>query len=501
MVSSRRERRARRRPLPRVAWLVLALTACEPGRAHFADVEAEWTIDRNPSAFLTWDALPRDEADGATAHERLDDADRLYRRGLRELEVGDTHARPTFEEAIALAPMRPIHYLTLARIYRERAASGDANAHLYVRAAESYRRFIALAPADSQIDAARTELEEIDPASSEMFGHEPPRESSAPSALDPWLVALALAVASLGGALLGKSWRTRLTLDQLVRDKPELHPALAYAISTLRHEVLKHRLGAFLSAEPLPASASEQHRFVTTRLLEREPLSRVLARHQASFSRALGPELDLEADPIYARFAGSVRAVERASGEVVAGTEHGRALLLRLGEAVRALEASFKIRLTKLVRTSIDRAFLDEIVHDVTHEYAASHVELATIDVVVPTDAPAVDAFRVDLALVLRNLVRNAVLAVGEEPDAERHLRIEVAVELLASGEETVTISVLDSAKTSLSNDDLDAGLDHGLGLVKIALARYDAALRVRAVAAPFTKAVELRFFRAYDPD
>ena len=109
--------------------------------------------------------------------------------------------------------------------------------------------------------------------------------------------------------------------------------------------------------------------------------------------------------------------------------------------------------------------------------------------------------FRADLKLVLKNIVRNAILAVDRAPPPRR-VRVVVTTELEPTGEEMVLVRVFDTSPERLDLEELRGrGVDRGLGLVMAALARYHGALDVEDGEGAYTKAVVIRFFRAFDED
>ncbi len=55
--------------------------------------------------------------------------------------------------------------------------------------------------------------------------------------------ALLLAIAALL-AILARPGLGGKSLAELAMARPELHPAIAYLVSSVRHELLKHRIGA-----------------------------------------------------------------------------------------------------------------------------------------------------------------------------------------------------------------------------------------------------------------
>ncbi|HJL50233.1 MAG TPA: hypothetical protein RMG45_30500, partial [Polyangiaceae bacterium LLY-WYZ-15_(1-7)] len=151
-----------------------------------------------------------------------------------------------------------------------------------------------------------------------------------------------------------------------------------------------------------------------------------------------------------------------------------------------------------LVRTRVDEALLREVVDAVRAEHSAGQVELDAVEVEAPEEEVLVDVFRADLVLVLKNVVRNAVLAVGRGA-APRRLRVDVVLELEPTGDETVQLRVLDSSEEALDPAVLfDRRVDRGLGLVAAAVHRYGGTIDVAEVAREgFAKAVVISFFRA----
>jgi C4-dicarboxylate-specific signal transduction histidine kinase len=112
-----------------------------------------------------------------------------------------------------------------------------------------------------------------------------------------------------------------------------------------------------------------------------------------------------------------------------------------------------------------------------------------------------VEVFRVDLVLVLKNVVRNAILAVGQDEEPRR-LGIDVSTEVELTGEEVVRIHVRDTSAQRFSTEDIYARrMDRGLGLVTAALSRYDGAITVEEGGDGWAKSVAVRFFRAYADD
>ncbi len=239
-------------------------------------------------------------------------------------------------------------------------------------------------------------------------------------------------------------------------------------------------------------------KFVTERLYGGEPLAEAWESHVLAFERALGPELDLRRrDVAFRRAAKAIETLVRLQPELLQGSGHSR--LRAAHRELRAFDGALGRALSLLTRTRVDELLLRDVVGAVRGEIAAGKVALDGIALEAPTPGPLIEVFRGDLTLVLKNVVRNAILAV-ERDAAPRRVRIEVATELEPTGEEQVLIRVLDTAS---ARPDLDAarakGIDRGLGLVSAALTRYHGALSVEDAEAPYQKAVVVRFFRAFD--
>jgi hypothetical protein len=106
-----------------------------------------------------------------------------------------------------------------------------------------------------------------------------------------------LLLALSGAWLLGWFRRRGVSLSRLVREQPELHPAIAYLVGSLRHELLKHRVGAareVLNLLGAGESSPAQHAFLEARLLGTVgslPLDQAFDAYLRAFERALGGAL------------------------------------------------------------------------------------------------------------------------------------------------------------------------------------------------------------------
>ncbi len=481
--------------------------------AQWAAARALWHIERDPSAYEAWHQIDPRTPEGREARRLLREAAPIYRRGIEQVREDDASARSTFERAVRIAPMDPALYLPLARAFRAQGARQGDNPHLYIRAAEYYRKFLLLVPDHPEAPAARRELSAIDPDGSRLFEPPPRAQEARPASVGPeaptwplWVALAALLLAMIAVSLLVLRGRgARWTLEQLATRRPELHPAITYLVGSLRHELLKHRIGAVgdaVDALDRGRASMAELDFLQGRLFDGEPLESAWESHLLAFERALGPELDLRrADRLFRRAGGAVRSIARLEGRVRKHDRKAAAKLARAHRTLRELDARLSKMVRRLVRTPVDGALFRAIVDEVRGEYAAGRVRLDEVAIRAPEPAPMVEVFRVDLVLVLKNVVRNAILAVGKA-EPPRRVGLDVATEVELTGEEIVRIHVRDTSDEALSTDDIYARrMDRGLGLVTAALTRYDGTIAVEDGGEGWAKAVVVRFFRAYDDD
>ena len=385
-----------------------------------------------------------------------------------------------------------------------------------IRATDYYRRFLQYFPGTAQAAAARAEWHTIEPEADFAPGL-PTEDGKPPGTLGTLLWALraqvplwpvfgGFVVALLGGAV-ALRLRRRRSLAQLAADSPELQPAISYLIGRLRHELLKHRIGAVadaIQALSTGQSSAAQRMFLRERVFGGEPLLKAWDGHLRALSRTLGPHAGvLRAD----------RGFHSADQTIRALVAQKEAFMLGKPAAIRRMQAAYaSLRrfddrllalLMQLSRTVIDRSLLEEVLISVGEEYAVSQVELEPIVVEPPTELVAVEVYRTDLLLVLKNLVRNAILAVGRSP-APRQVALDVELTLLPTGEEIVRLRVHDTSPEPLTTEQIYQSLDphdpriqHGLGLVTAALHLYNGAITVEPGRPGFRKAVVVQLFRA----
>ncbi len=476
-------------------------------------------------AYAAWRALDPASPEGHEAERRLDAADAIYRGVIARLRAGEPDASAPLAAlpgALALAPIDPRLYLPLARALRDHTPSDP------VRAARYYLRFLAAGPEEDEARAAVREVRALPLESSpetaasvaatvrafdatqrrDTAPERTPRNTRAASASLPAPALLAsgvaagLALAALTALFVARRPRGS-SLERASDDAPELHPAITYLVGGLRHELLKHRIGAAsdaLAALVRGEATAPQRAFLEGRLFGGEPLLAAWEGHLRAFERALGPRVDLRRRD--RAFRDAARAIAEIARLEPLLARDPSAAIPRLAQAharLRAFDDRLAALAARLVRTRVDEALLREVVDEVRSEYSASLVALDALRIDVSEPELEVEVFRVDLVLILKNLVRNAILAVGRDP-APRRLAIDVSVDLEATGEELVRIHVRDSSPETLTADAIrERRADRGLGLVSAALARYDGALSVEPAGDGYAKTVTLRFFRALE--
>ncbi|HZS37608.1 MAG TPA: hypothetical protein VFF06_12315 [Polyangia bacterium] len=479
----------------------LTLLAC--GRASVAGqspaaewrrAQALWHDENLPAAHRAWLAIDPASPEGIEAHRRLAAADAEYRRGIELLRSGAPDAREPLLAATALAPMDPALYLPLARACRDRGLDG--------RAIEFYGKYLSLAPTGDERAAAERELRALT-GRPDLDGFlEPKRSIAGVVALS---IAGTIAFFALAAFVVWSARRRGPSLEARAAQSPELHPALAYLIGCLRHELLKHRIFAVGDVVHAAAGESEPARaqleFLVGRLYRGEPLGAAWRGHLGTFERALGPRFALARNERSFRRAGrAIAELERlrpALEHPGASFRRAAARLERAHRELRRFDAELQALTAGLVRTRIDGALLDEVVRAVGAEPGSSPLDELSVGALPPN--LAVEVYRIDLIIILKNLVRNAVAAAERGP-RPRRVALDVQVALEPTGEELVRVRVRDTSPERLTPEQIAAArLERGLGLVTAALGRYDGALEVEPGDAGFTQAVVVRLFRALD--
>ena len=488
-------------------WLVGAcLVACTPSaprldQEQWRQAEAQWQRG-DPNAYQAWRRLNPGQPQGRAAWVRLEQSDLRYRRAVDMVRTGESGLRDTLTQALALAPMDPTLYLPFARACRDRGSLW--------RAADFYRKYLVRNPSATEADAARAELVALgadpDPFPP-AFDQPSDTEAALPGERGWWarpngmgdvgLVLTGLGVLAFLAFLaflgflgfLGFRRRGTGSLRTMVAERPELHQAVAYQIGCLRHEFLKHRVGA--AGEALLAvldgkASPEQQRFLRQRLHEGEPLLAAWRAHVVALDRSLGLGRSLlRADQTFRTADRALRAIGRG---------HPRRARQAF-QTLRRFDRELGELVARLTSCYVDEPFLREVLASTRSEWSSGQVDLDEVVVGPVPDDVAVDVYRTDLRIVLKNIVRNAIAALANSPHPRR-LGIDVLVDTEPTGEDVVRIRVRDSAGGSLADPtDGTVDVEHGLGIVRTALRRYDGSLEALPVDGAYAKAIVVRLF------
>jgi hypothetical protein len=261
-------------------------------------------------------------------------------------------------------------------------------------------------------------------------------------------------------------------LRDIVIERPEVHQAVAYQIGCLRHEFLKHRIGA--AGEALHAlirgqASPEQRRFLEERLCKGEPLLAAWRTHVGALERSLGLKFALtRGDPL---FRGAQRALA-VLGRVATMTRPADARRVEQArDSLERLDRELAELVARLAYCPVDEGFLRDVLVSTRSEWASGKVELDDI----------------------------SVSALAESPHPRR-LAVDVLVDLEPTGEEVVRIRVRDSSTQPIEAEASTAaptGVEHGLGIVRAALHRYDGSLEIAPGGDGYAKAVVVRLFRS----
>ena len=464
------------------------------------DAQEKWHR-RDVDAYRAWTALPENTPEALRAGRLLQEADRHYRRGISLFAQDDIYAaRQSFNEGAAIAPIDPLHYLTLARMYELK--------DLPERAARYYAKFSQALPDAPEAAAARDAARKVDPGFEGVFDPPSPQTSDPPMPKSRFVLPI-----TLGGAvattvlvlLLVLVLSPRLgvaSLSRLIDQAPEMHTAVAYLIGSLRHELLKHRIG--VAADVIQSLVSgettgPQRVFLGERLFKGNPLDEAWRAHMSAFVRVLGPRFNPKRDRAFRR---AERAVLRIAGLEDSIYTHSKSAIRTLSEA-RTVLLDFDRQLaflqSKLVRTRVDTALLEQAAAEVRGEYAAGAVRLDDLFIEEVEGEISIEVPRGDLLLILKNVLRNAVVAVDRN-DSDKRVGMGVRLSLEPTGQEIVRLCIWDTSPDAPSEAQLRGSrADSGLGLVMLAVRRYGGTLAVRDGAGLYCKEASIRFFRAFD--
>lgn len=469
-------------------------------RAH--EREARQLLDQGlrlwrngqPGAWLVLKGIPRETRAGREAQERLEQADSHYGKGLDLLQQGaDEQARFEIDQGREVGPIDPHRYLEVADVMRNRGRRDQA-----VRYYGRYLAFMNQAGEPTDPETLRDIMLYLPESQEDLPELRQPEDRS-------WQVVLiaGAALVGLGIALFfAFLWRGR-TLAELVEESPELDLRLAYAVGCLRHEVLKHRLGALGDAvgalRARKGLSAGQLTYFKERLFGGESLGRIWSIYLDTFDRLSEHRLNLKRrDREFRRAGQAIHSLESLEARFEQPDAQLADRLDGLRTQISRFDHYLKSVADKLCRTRIDGQLLREAIFSVQGEPRAAEVRLDEIRFIEPPADVYVEVFRTDLLIVLRNLVRNAILALGRQEDSRRALGMEVELRTEPSGDESVMIKVLDTSPEPVTRDDIyGRRLDRGLGLVAAAVTRYDGSVLVEPGTEMWQKAVVVRFFRA----
>lgn len=403
--------------------------------------------------------------------------------GLNEL---GRHA-PSLERAFAAGV--PLAAVSLARIAESERDLPRAN--------ELARTFLERADNDDpRLGEARALQARVSEAmQSEAEEHN--RRGERLRALGLLLVAVALAAFVVRR-------RYRQSAARALQTQPLLYPALAQAISQIRHDVLKHRA----SALGLLADPATQRADVARALLEPGPASaKVTAIYEqlTQEARGLGIRLQgLRREPVFGPLAADLARAEMllaqadtpTAGQLpVEDLAAGDRAATDLAAIDRRLRGDHADRLQGLLRagprTTVDAGVLARWIDALASEPGRGPWLTPQIDLRVPDVAFPVPEST--LASIFSNLLRNAIAAATQEPNATVEVR--VAQDRDSTGRRTVSLLIADTSSQALDGVDIDnRPADRGLGIVREATRTWGGEIIASADAAPFRKVIGVRF-------
>ena len=293
---------------------LLVLGACDGSSAArdeqaWRSAEKAYRENGDGSAYRLWAALDPAGAKGREAHRRLAVADEHYRHAIDLFRAGKPGVREAMQEGLALGPIDPAHYLTLARLCAERGIT--------FRAVDFYRKYLIQETAPVEAAAARWELANLsagkDPFPPLFAEGNRPSESSRPTTTPIWAVGL-LAL-PLAFAMYLRVRNRRRGLRRLLVDRPEWHQTVTYHLGCLRHEFLKHRVGPL--GEPLRAIArgkasADENQFLRDRLGQGAPLRSAWRAQLHALERSLGIAWKLDSvDPLFRPARAALKSLAR----------------------------------------------------------------------------------------------------------------------------------------------------------------------------------------------
>lgn len=292
----------------------------------------------------------------------------------------------------------------------------------------------------------------------------------------------------------------RRTVSDLLAHDPRSWREVARIVTSIRHEVLKHHLGALGAvADALDRGDPAPGMWLAERLGgEQGPIAqadRRLAELRA-LGRAQGIFLDLQGfDPVFSPL---YRALRELKG-LRSGLLHGRAS----AEAIRRIDDRLREQVQSELRELVARAcalrvdvdLLDDVRDSVLSEASATWRGRVDITNDAPPDGLVVRAFRDDLSDVLCNLIRNAAAASFEAGEREVRVRATVEIDEITALEQVV-LRVADRAPRRISTAMLRSRyIGRGLGLTVDRVATLGGSIAVEDEPG-FSKAVVVRLPR-----
>ncbi len=338
---------------------------------------------------------------------------------------------------------------------------------------------------------------------SALATHRPP----APRPPTPrWLLALVLAALAGGGGLLFLQQRGAPLADALARH-PGLFPAVAAAVDTIRHDVLKHRVSALglLTSETPGDPASVRIRADIARTLrEPEPASRTVSAAWDQVQRAarqanvkLRP---LEREPSVAPLWRDLLAAERLIDDPRANPE-----LRAVDQRLRGVHHETVGHLLTLgPRAPMDAATLQHWTEAVRAEFRSAPQDTRAAGqpwvppaLFVAGEAPTFPLPAGDLNRIFANLLRNAEHAVAGATADGAVIVVSVNQGRDALAGRYVELAVADSAPRPLTLEMIEARESgRGLALVRELTRQWRGHVFVQTTALPdgATKSVGVRF-------
>ncbi len=457
--------------------------------------------ERDITAFDAWRRVSPTSVEGRRDRALLEEGDHHYRKGLRLFEEGKTVAAgEAFQKGAAVAPMDPERYFELAEIYRK--------SEMMESASKYYLKYSRARPDSPRAKQARQRVKEVDPVLGNLF--DPPTDAPHKPSDDTVAVNIVVLVS---GMILGvvavlalfsflwPRYGRGASLSKLIDQSPELHSAIAYLIGSLRHELLKHRIGVVgdvITGLRSQKATGPQQLFLSKRLFSGVPVYDAWRAHLTAFSRTLGPRLNLHRDRPFREAGQAIRTIARLEPEIERRGTGALAALRKAHQRLKRFDRYLAAAQSRLVRTRVDETLLRQIADEVGGEYAVSGIALDDLIIETIRKPVFIEVPRVDLLVILKNLLRNAIFAVAEEQE-DRRVEMAVSVDVEPTGEEAVRIRVLDTGRETIDPGTLGEHPGSGLGLVLTAVKRYGGALEIRQRKDEYRKEVTTRFFRAFD--